>query len=66
MPARTSLYVVHRLLIWSAIVLSVLLLVHGVALFVARRDVASLTTGVLAAVVGVGLAFYLRRLARKD
>ncbi|HUB06571.1 MAG TPA: hypothetical protein VMB50_06205 [Myxococcales bacterium] len=65
MAGRNSLYVIHRVLIVSAIVLSVILLVHGLALFFARGDRVSLITGVAAAAVGLALSGYLVRLSRR-
>ncbi len=66
MPGRTGLLFAHRLLIAMAIGLSAILLVHGVARYAARGDVAALGTGIAAAVAGVGLAFYLRWFLRKQ
>jgi hypothetical protein len=57
---------VHRVLIGMAIGLSAILLIHGIALYVAHRDLGSLVTGITASVVGVGLAFYLRWFLRKQ
>ncbi len=56
---------VHGLLIGTAIFFSPVLLVHGITVYRARGDVASLWTGIAAIVVAVGLVFYLRWFLRK-
>jgi hypothetical protein len=65
MASRTGLFFVHRVLIGMAIALGGIVLWHGVTMYRARGDVASLATGIGAAVVSVGLGFYLRWFLRK-
>jgi uncharacterized membrane protein (UPF0136 family) len=66
MADRSGLLTAHRVLIGMAIALSVLVLAHGIALYVRQRDVASLVTGLVAVPVGLGLALYLHWFLRKQ
>ncbi len=66
MPSRPApLLLAHRVLVASAIGLAALLVVRGAARYAALGDGRALATAVLAAVAGVGLAFYLRWFSKK-
>jgi hypothetical protein len=56
------LMVAHKILMVSFLVLCAILLMRGVRLYAANGSSQDLALGVGAAIVGVGLAFYVRRI----
>jgi EamA domain-containing membrane protein RarD len=56
------LIVAHKILISTFLVLCAILLVRGVRMYAAIQSTSDLVLGIAAAVVGVGLSFYLRRI----